>query len=557
MIQKIIKLISSHKIIAVLVLLALSYGGYWGYKKMTDTSGQATYLLAQIKKGTITASVSGSGQVSALNQIDIKSKASGEALWVNVVNSQEVYAGAVITQIDDRDAKKAVRDAEIAFEQTKLDLEKMKGLKTDLGSLRGVKEKASDSLVKSYDDGFNTIADMFLTLPDVMAGFHDILFTSAVNVSQWNINYFTDSVTKYDEKGTQYRDAASSAYEKARGSYDAVFSAYKNASRFSDGATVESLIGQGYDATKDIAEALKNANNLIQFYKDTLVTRNIKPVSAADTYLTSLNSYIGKTNALLLSLLSAKNAIQTNKETFVGTDFDIADQEIKLSQAQNTLDTAKENLADYAVRAPFAGTIAKLNVKKADSVSNGSAIATLITKRKIAELSFNEVDVAKVKVGQKSTLTFDAVPDLSISGEVAEIDAIGTVAQGVVSYTVKITFDTQDERVKTAMSVSAAIITDVKTDVLMAPVSAVKSQGQEQYVEVKNDANAPARAPVQTGIASDEFIEIISGVKEGDNVVSGTISAQTTSATTQQQSGGLRIPGLTGQGGGAGRAGGR
>ena len=205
------------------------------------------------------------------------------------------------------------------------------------------------------------------------------------------------------------------------------------------------------------------------------------------------------------------------------------------------------------MRAPADGVAAKINFKKSDSVSGGAIAATFITNQRIAEISLNEIDVAKIKVGQKSTLTFDAIPDLSISGEVAEIDTIGTVSQGVVSYMVKITFDTQDERVKPGMSVSAAIITNVKTDVLMAPVSAVKSQGGMQYAEIKNSDAAPVQMQVETGIANDEFIEIISGVKEGDNVVSGTISAQTNTTQTQQQSGGLRIPGLQGQGGARGQ----
>ena len=65
-------------------------------------------------------------------------------------------------------------------------------------------------------------------------------------------------------------------------------------------------------------------------------------------------------------------------------------------------------------------------------------------------------DFLTIKVGDKATLTFDAVTDLSISGQVAEIDTVGTVSQGVVSYALKIAFDTQDTRVKPGMTVSAA-----------------------------------------------------------------------------------------------------
>ena len=99
----------------------------------------------------------------------------------------------------------------------------------------------------------------------------------------------------------------------------------------------------------------------------------------------------------------------------------------------------------------------------------------------------NEVDVAKIKVGQKTTLTFDAIDGLSIAGEVIDIDAVGTVTQGVVNYNVKIGFDTQDERIKPGMSVSATIIIEVKQDVLLIPNSAIKSAGEAYYVEMPTE----------------------------------------------------------------------
>ncbi|KKT29272.1 hypothetical protein A3G55_02820 [Candidatus Giovannonibacteria bacterium RIFCSPLOWO2_12_FULL_44_25] len=545
MIQKFIKFISSHKIIAALFFLALAYGGYWGYKKMTDTSGQPTYLLAQIKRGVITASVSGSGQISASNQVDIKAKASGDVVYVGAKNGDGVAAGALLLQLDARDAQKSVRDAEANLENAKLSLEKFK--------VTNSKEKLEADLKKAYEDGFNETSNAFLDLPTIMAGLNDLLFKNNFISSQTNLNYYSDAVKSYDEKAVLYKDDAFNSYQAARKAYDQNFTDYKSTSRFSDEASVEKIVNQTYDATKLISEAAKDASNLIQFYKDKLIEQDLKPNALADTHLSSLNTYTSKTNAHITSLLSVRDTIQDKKDAFVNADFDLQSQELSVKQRENALQDTKEKLSDYFVRAPADGVAAKINFKKSDSVSGGAIAATFITNQRIAEISLNEIDVAKIKVGQKSTLTFDAIPDLSISGEVAEIDTIGTVSQGVVSYMVKITFDTQDERVKPGMSVSAAIITNVKTDVLMAPVSAVKSQGGMQYAEIKNSDAAPVQMQVETGIANDEFIEIISGVKEGDNVVSGTISAQTNTTQTQQQSGGLRIPGLQGQGGARGQ----
>lgn len=190
-------------------------------------------------------------------------------------------------------------------------------------------------------------------------------------------------------------------------------------------------------------------------------------------------------------------------------------------------------------------------MKKGDPVSASTILATLVTKQKIAEISLNEVDITKIKVGQKTTLTFDAIPDLTITGQVAEIDTVGTVTQGVVTYAVKISFDTQDDRVKPGMSISASIITDIKQDALLAPNSAVKQQGDAAYVEIfAGETQAPRQQTVQTGLSNDTMTEITSGLNEGDRVVTQTIT-QTTSQSQTQQNTGLRIPGITGGGGGS------
>jgi HlyD family secretion protein len=187
-----------------------------------------------------------------------------------------------------------------------------------------------------------------------------------------------------------------------------------------------------------------------------------------------------------------------------------------------------------------------LNVKKGDSVSS-SAIATLISDKNIADVTLNEVDIAKIKLGQKATLTFDAISDLSLTGVVIDADTLGTVSQGVVSYSVKIEFDTQDSRVKPGMSVSVAIITDVKQDVLMVPNSAVKSDSAGNYILIPNDSTnftanstgvilpvAPNSKTIEVGLANDSMTEIISGVNEGDLIVSRTITTSTTSTTNSQ-----------------------
>ena len=130
-------------------------------------------------------------------------------------------------------------------------------------------------------------------------------------------------------------------------------------------------------------------------------------------------------------------------------------ERVSIATEEQNLQNLKNTLANYVVTAPFDGMIASVAVQLHDTAGSGSAAAVLITKQKIAKLSLNEVDVAKIALDDKVTLTFDAIPDLTIAGSVSEIDPVGTVSQGVVTYNVKIVFDSIDDRVKPGMSVPA------------------------------------------------------------------------------------------------------
>ncbi|MCX6738323.1 MAG: HlyD family efflux transporter periplasmic adaptor subunit [Candidatus Parcubacteria bacterium] len=589
---KLSKWATRHKLIAGIIILAIILIAFFTIRAAGGkNNNQTKYVLAAVEKGTLIASVSGSGQVSASNQVDLKANASGDAVYVGVINGQEVKAKTLLLQLDEKVAQKSVRDAEANLESAKLSLEKLQQPADNLSILQAEnslaqaeesKRNAEDNLNKAYDDGFNEVASTFLDLPTIMTGLQSILFGNNFSGTQSNVNYYGDSVKQYDDKSLEYSSDSDSKYQVARDSYNQNFTDYKSASRTSDTAVIGSLISQTYETTRDVAETVKSANNLIQFYKDKLTERGLNPQAIADTHLSNLNTYTSKTNSHLSNLLTYKTNIENDKEAIISTDrtiaekteslanlkagadaLDIRTQELAIKQRENTLLDAKEKLSDYFTYAPFEGIVAEINFKKGEPVSSGAVVATLISKQKIAEISLNEVDIAKIKVGQKATLTFDAIDGLSITGEVLEVDTLGTISQGVVSYGVKIGFDTQDDRVRPGMSVSAAVITDVRQDVLMVPNSAVKSSGDISYVEIlpldKNNIsqiaksssgvvskNSPQQQSVQIGLSNDSFTEILNGLQEGEQVVSQTISANST-AQTQSQSSSFRMPGLGGE----------
>ncbi len=521
--NKILVNIFQHKIISIILAVVILSGGYYAYGKLISNNGGIQYVFATVEKGALVSSISGSGQVLVSDQVDIKPKVSGDVVYIGVKEGQEVPAWTLLVQLDSQNAQKAVRDAQINLNSAKLSLDKL--------------NQSSASPEKIHEDSFNGISNTFLDLPTVISGAETIINGSTLSNNQSNKGFYTNFVYSYDQDtAALFVSAASNDYAAARSQYDDILVLYKNTSRFASSTTTLDLLNKVTDTAKSIAQALKSEQSLLDYLVDYVSKNSGKSLPAlVSTYRSNLQTYIGQVNGHLSDLISIQSTIKN-------TPLDVSSQELSVKQRENALLDAQEQLADYYIRAPFGGIVAVINVKKGDSVSSGSSVTTFITRKKLAQISLNEVDIAKIKMGQKATLTFDAIPDLTITGEVSQIDAIGTVTQGVVTYNIQIAFDTQDDRVKPGMSVSAAVITDIKQDVLLAPNSAVKSQSGAYYVET------PLKQPVEIGASNDTMTEITSGLKAGDSVVTRTITISTQSQTTTQQSSNLRIPGMGGVG---------
>lgn len=555
----------SHKWRCAVVIALIAVVGYFSYGKFFPASTAVKYVSSPVERGVLITSISGTGQVAASDQIDLTAKAGGDISFLKAVVGQEVKAGTLIAQIDARDALKTVRDARTSLETAQLSLEKLQHPADALtilqaeNSLLQTQEsytQAQDSLTKSYDDGFNTVANAFLDLPTVMNGLKELLYGNAFASGQSNIDWYANQGIAYSfkdyDKIMNYRSQINSSYSSALVSYNTNLDHYKSATRSSSTSTVESLILETYDTAKVIADVVKNSKNYVDFvYNAMLNNQNNSGIPATITaHQSTLDGYTSKTNSQLLSLLGIKNTIANAKTTIesatrsiaektqsladlkAGADeFDLRSAQLSVTQKQNSLRDAEEKLADYSARAPFDGIIAVSDLKKGDTVSSGATVVTLITKQKTATITLNEVDAAKVKVGQKVMLSFDAIDGLSITGAVGQVDTLGTVSQGVVSYNVKIVFDIQDDRVKSGMTASASIIIESKPDVLMVKSAAVKTQGGANFVQVLVNG-APQNKDVVVGSSNDTMTEIVSGLTEGEEVVTQTISGVSASKTT-------------------------
>jgi RND family efflux transporter MFP subunit len=523
---------TAHKVIAAVVTVVVLFVGYKAYGAVFPAATETTYVTAEAATSTIVSAVSGSGQVAATTQVDLKPQGSGTIVYVGVKQGQTVSKGTLLVKLDSTTADKAVRDAQANLTAAEISYQQ------SIASAGGNAETARSN-------GFDAMGSAFNDLSSVKTGINDILYGSGSG----------DLVSHYGPDALAAAQTAAASYQTALSSYQQNFALYGGISRTSSSADIATTLSKTADSVAKMGQATKDTLVLLGLVQNYVDEHNsIAPPPALATQTTSALSYASKMSADNTSVVSALTALQNATaslgNTPDGTPIPVQSAQLSLTKAQNALQDARDNLADYYLYAPFDGTVAKLSATVGAQAS--TLVATMITAEESAVLSLDEVDAAAIKLDQKATLTFDAIPDLTLTGTVTGVDTIGTVSQGVVSYSVTITFDSLDARVKPGMTVSAAVITQTAVDALTVPSSAVKTVNGTSVVQVFDPPLAtsggtgtvssvpPKSVPVTTGISDDTDTQILSGLTAGEQVVvrSSTAAATVKTSTTPAAAGG-------------------
>lgn len=263
-------------------------------------------------------------------------------------------------------------------------------------------------------------------------------------------------------------------------------------------------------------------------------------LDSANAKVNSLQSALFKANQTFVNDRGTINPITDDpkyieeKADWLQAEANYINQQSVIEQAQIAFNSAwlAYLQTSATIIAPISGTVdLSIDVGAAISGSNSTTptsqkIAGIKTNNKPAIIvSLSEIDVPKVKLGNKATLTFDAIPGKTFTGKIVGIDTLGIVTSGVTNYPIILAMDTQAPNIFPNMSVSANIIIARKSDVLIIPLSAIQTQGDQSYVRILKNGKAQ-EVLVETGISSDTEMEITSGLAKGDEVITGTISFQ-------------------------------
>ncbi|MDX1435857.1 MAG: efflux RND transporter periplasmic adaptor subunit [Anaerolineales bacterium] len=192
---------------------------------------------------------------------------------------------------------------------------------------------------------------------------------------------------------------------------------------------------------------------------------------------------------------------------------DIAAAEARVAAAQATLRQVR-------IEAPFDGTITEVQVKEGDLVSPGMVAFRLDDLSSLlVDVEVSEIDINRIKEGQRAVLTFDAILGKEYMGEVVEVGTVGNTLQGTVNFRVSIELSDPDDEVKAGMTAAVNVLVDELTDVLLVPNRAVRVRDGRRVVFVLEDG-VPVAVEVTLGASSGDVSEVLNGdLEAGDPVV--------------------------------------
>jgi len=217
------------------------------------------------------------------------------------------------------------------------------------------------------------------------------------------------------------------------------------------------------------------------------------------------------------------------------------DQKAVISQAEASVSSAwlsYQSMIDGPVTAPIAGVVANISIAKGQQVSNSDA-ALLIKgdSETWVVVTITETDISDVTVGQKATISIDALDGKEVIGEVRRVDEIGTVNSGVVTYSayIAINEDQETQGILPAMTVQVDIQADKAENVVVVPNGSIKPYRGGKAVQVLNEKNGELiYMPIEIGIVGITHTQVTSGISEGDEIV-----VSSSSGDSEKQSGGF------------------
>lgn len=237
-------------------------------------------------------------------------------------------------------------------------------------------------------------------------------------------------------------------------------------------------------------------------------------------YKTTISGARSAVSGAISAIVTAKDKLTSAPTLGESGQFEsVLTQEAKVSQAQAAVSSLEATLNKSTIRAPFDGIVTLQDAKVGATVSAGATLISIISQNQMyIEANISEINIGKISVGNPVSITFDAFQGEEFLGEVSYIEPGDVIIDGVVNYKIRVNLKNLDSRIKSGLTVNLKVQTSMKENVLVIPLYAVTKEKGQNFVNKVVDGKIQ-KVPVVLGISGNTgLVEIISGLKEGDNV---------------------------------------
>ena len=454
--------------------------------------------------------LTGTGTIAPNDQYAITSMVQGEIISAPFEEGDIVEKGQLLYQFSTENAEDAVQSAELSVRQAQQSYEDAVDAqaqnKDDL-SLTSDQEGYVKKLYVAAGDKITAgskIADLYDNTTMTL----EVPFNAAEVERSWIGNRATVYVGDEGESVKGTVTGISPTTETLSGNMVVTYVTIEvlNPGAISAGMSGTASIG-GVDCNSEGTFAVKSEGTLLAGGSGTIEKLNLKEgkyVKKGDTYLVLKDATVGDS---------------------------VASSKLSLESAENQLSSAEKSLDDYSVTAPISGTVITKNAKEGDNINatyaNPLAVIYDLSKVKF-QMKVDELDVLKIHVGQEVKVTADALEEVEMTGHIKSISLEAITTGGVTEYPVTVEMD-EVGALLPGMNVSATIVLEEEKNALCIPVDAlmrgdivyVKNEEGQETDDEAIAAGVPAgfhEVTVEVGLSSDSYVQILSGLKETDEV---------------------------------------
>lgn len=510
-----------------------------------------------VTRGTVTASVTGTGNTTSSASTPVSFQTNGTLTEVDVKAGDTVTQGEILAKIDPTSANASLRTAQAQLENAQAAYAQAASGPT------AVKQQQDQLAITQAQQGVDN-ANTALDQAKNQRGLDETSTNTAIDNAQNKLSndrsstettIRTAQTTLNADQGTLTRARAaaqaSCGTTNLGGSNPPIVPVTLSAANTSAQATCNSDFATYKAASATVARDKLSVTSAEQTQNATLDTDKQSVTTAKQDQDQTLAKDDATISTDEQQVTTEQGMVTTDQLTAQAdlhpeTPDQIAQAKSSVDSAQVTVDTAQQDVADTTLVAPQAGVVLSVNGKVGEtsgsgssstSTSSGAATSTastasasatgFLTIANLSELAVDaniaEADADKIKLGQAATVTFPA-NGATATGSVTQITPQTTVTNNVVLYPVQISLDTAPAGISVGATATLAITTGSVTGVLEAPTAAINTLGNRHTVTVHRGTGTDATdtvVPVEIGLSGDTTTEITSGVSEGDQLVLG------------------------------------